>query len=252
MAKAKRVRWECPYGLHPAALGSTRPARDATVRFCLPCSVNAERLVPRTAPALDRERAVKTAARDARRERDRAREHDRRADAARVPVLDANGETFILDAASLLREAWATRELRETVRETIPRPQDRRVPKLTIRRGSSGKGRAAHTDDRAERARDTMSGHAKTYDGVIVLTVAPGLGHEWLRAIIAHEAAHMALPGGHHDPRWRTTYLRTVREMCPNANLPRNRGQASWRIDEEVAAAILASMPDGIDHRTTA
>lgn len=57
MAKSKRVRWECPNGLHPGKLGSTRPKADATVRFCLDCSEIEGVLVQRVVPSLERTRA---------------------------------------------------------------------------------------------------------------------------------------------------------------------------------------------------
>jgi hypothetical protein len=72
--KTKRVRWECPNGEHPGVLGSTRPPKDSIVRYCLPCSEATGRLVERVAPALERKRAAKTAARKSKAQRKRERE----------------------------------------------------------------------------------------------------------------------------------------------------------------------------------
>ena len=71
-----------------------------------------------------------------------------------------------------------------------------------------------------------------------MLTVGPGLGHEWLRAIVVHEAAHAALAAlaESHGPRWRSTYVRALRELY--GVTVRNAG-AAWRLDEAAAAAIL-------------
>ena len=58
MTAAKRIRWQCPSGEHPGELGSTRPRKDSLLRYCLPCSVTAGRLVERVAPALEAKRAA--------------------------------------------------------------------------------------------------------------------------------------------------------------------------------------------------
>jgi hypothetical protein len=72
--KTKRVRWECPNGEHPGVLGSTRPPKDSIVRYCLPCSEASGRLVERVAPALERKRAAKTAARKTKAQKQQERE----------------------------------------------------------------------------------------------------------------------------------------------------------------------------------
>jgi len=59
---SKKVRWECPNGCS-GVLGSTRPRRDDVCRYCLDCSGKAGRLVERRAPALERRREAKSAAR---------------------------------------------------------------------------------------------------------------------------------------------------------------------------------------------
>lgn len=123
-----RVRWECPNG-HPALLGSTRPPLDATVRFCLLCSVGSSRLVKRTAPALERERAARSHTAALRRQNLRdAREREERA------YYTVCG----IDVRELLRIAWALPVCKEWRgrRSSIPRS----LPKLIIRRIRS-KGR---------------------------------------------------------------------------------------------------------------
>lgn len=78
MAAAKRTRWECPTGEHPAVLGPTKPRRDNIVRYCLPCSQATGKLVERVAPVVERRRveqaARTTAKRKAREARTKAKE----------------------------------------------------------------------------------------------------------------------------------------------------------------------------------
>lgn len=71
-----RTHWVCPNGC-PAKLGSTRPRKDDVVRYCLACSAKSGKLVPRSAPALERQRAERSSSQAERRqlklERERAR-----------------------------------------------------------------------------------------------------------------------------------------------------------------------------------
>lgn len=144
MAKARRVKWECPSGRHAAVLGSTRPKKESVVRFCLPCSAEAGELVRRVAPALERKRAARASAAAEKRQSAAQRERARFV----VSVVDYDGTPAALDVRNLLREAWGTRELRD-VRWT------RELPELTVRRG------------KGPRVRRNISGHAKHIDGAI-------------------------------------------------------------------------------------
>lgn len=254
MAKAKRVRWECPNGLHPGVLGSTRPLANSTVRFCLPCSEAAGVLVRRVAPALERKRAATSLAVREKREQQRELARRAKAEALLVPVIDRDGEEFILDAGELLKEAWRTEELRDRQRESWPwRSKFPPVPRLVIRRGGRDAGRPAmrvreggvRQGSRPIRERDALSGHAKYSGERIVLTVRPGLGHEWLRAIIVHEAAHAACPVGvHHGDRWQGAYWRAVCELYgfPVSQI-RIGVHTNWMLDELIAEAILNERP---------
>lgn len=237
----RRVRWECPNGC-PAVLGSTRPPKDATARFCLSCSAKASRLVERSAPALERQRAAKATVRQTKAQQQRERERLAREAALKVTVLDY-GEAGVvtLDAGELLGRAWRSDTLKAARADhglrwmTLP-------PTITIRRGQPDKGRAARMRDPVEavergRVRDTMSGHSKWGTGDIVLTIAPGLGREWLEAIVVHEAAHSALSDGiAHGGTWRSTYIRAMRELY--GVVVWNTSQASWRLDEDITLAL--------------
>ena len=74
-----RVRWDCPNG-HPGVLGPMRPRMDSVVRYCLTCSQQTGRLVPRVAPALERKR-------EAKRQRDAAKRERRRVMRATAKVF---------------------------------------------------------------------------------------------------------------------------------------------------------------------
>lgn len=64
----KQIRWYCPSGWHAAILGSTKPPRDATVRFCLACSAKSKRMVKRIPAVLVKKRTARQLAEKERRE----------------------------------------------------------------------------------------------------------------------------------------------------------------------------------------
>lgn len=246
MAASRRVRWECPSGEHPAVLGSTRPRKNAVVRFCIPCSMEAGVLVERRAPALERGRVAKQAARGAKQQREREQAREAAARACVVSVLPIAGypstDTIELDLRALLREAWATRAMRDARQDwTGGRRRGvwaaHAVPELTVRRGSARAVRAQVR--RPERERDRTSGHAKVGENEIVLTIGPGCGEEWARAVVVHEAAHQAVePGESHSHRWQRVYIAAMRELYGVA--PARVGELSnWRLDEWIARALL-------------
>lgn len=73
MAKAKKqYRWVCPE-CGKGALGPSRPRKDNIVRYCLPCSAKAGKLVARVCPALDNKRNKKAVAKKEAAVRKRAR-----------------------------------------------------------------------------------------------------------------------------------------------------------------------------------
>lgn len=241
---AKRIRWECPHGLHPGVLASSRPRKNATARYCLPCSEEAGVLVERTAPALERKRNAKAAVREQRAQAQRENEQRARELAHKVPVIDAAGNELVLDAGELLARAWKTRELRSQQRDAWRHSKRLPpVPELVVRRGTERAQRARINMERGDpiRLRDAMSGHAAYAGDRIVVTCGPGLGEEWLRAIMVHEAAHAACPlDTRHGARWRSAYVRAVRELYPEvelAPLPELDPRA-WRLDEQIAEAI--------------
>jgi hypothetical protein len=137
------------------------------VRFCLPCSATATRLVARTAPALERERAQAAAASTARRARKVAAQ--RAAGAAQWTVRSADGES--IELFSEMCAMLLTPELRgrreESGRERAWRPD------LTVRRGS----------------KEHVTGHCDVW-GDITLTVGSGAAANEIREVLLHELVH--------------------------------------------------------------
>jgi hypothetical protein len=161
VSKARRIRWECPNGLHPGVLGSTRPPRDSVVRYCWPCSQESGRLVERIAPALETKRAAgaqrSAAKRSAKADRDRAAAIA----AVSAPVTDSD-EPLRVD--KVLSEIWALPTRRAEGAQVIP--------ELAVRRGTK-----SHT-----------SGHCH-YGGRIVVTVGR-VDTASAVATVIHEVAH--------------------------------------------------------------
>lgn len=177
-----RVRWECPAGLHPAVLGASRPRKDATCRYCLPCSTSNARLVLRTAPVVEARRHVRknlTAIQAAKR-----RERERAADLA---YYTACGVDVRDELANLLNTSIA--------REKPPR----RPPWLHIIRRTKSRGGGKRY------------GLARYGDSRITLHVWPEWDVYVLRAVLAHELAHLLTPGASHGPAFKHALHELIR-----------------------------------------
>lgn len=107
-------RWVCPQCGSGAILGE-RPRRNATGRYCLPCSAKSKTLVERTCPKLDAARARSSERARAVAEKRREREKEARL---------FNG----VDLAAELRRVWRVAQRVE------PGLARRDVPELTLRR----------------------------------------------------------------------------------------------------------------------
>lgn len=99
MTATRRIRWECPNGLHPGRLGPRKPRRDDIVRYCLACSEATGRLVERTAPALQRARAAAEE-----RARTRAAQQRQSAAQARRRATERESERYTVDGVDLRDE----------------------------------------------------------------------------------------------------------------------------------------------------
>ena len=175
MAKPTRIRWECPNGLHPGVLGSSRPPLDSIVRYCLPCSQAEGKLIRRTAPALERKRAKGRERSAALTQRKRDRQRQAKADAVSALVY-VNGVETKVRIDKMLEQVW---RLPTRVAECPKEP----VPEITVRRGTDG----------------DASGRCH-YDWRIVVTIGK-CDLARAEALIIHEAAHQIAWGSGRMPR---------------------------------------------------
>lgn len=209
MAAAKRTRWECPTGSHPARLGPRQPRRDDIVRYCLSCSEATGRLVERIAPALERQRQAAA-------ERTKTKAKRARAAAARRRAADVAAETerYTVDGVDLRDEVVRLCRLR-TFGGAGGRLA-RRPPTFIVRRASA-------------RPR-SVYGYAWPSRWRFQVTVFPGVDLAHLRETIVHELVHLYVGGEHsnhhawHGPRWRTVMRQAFREAYgPDIVAPPNR-----------------------------
>lgn len=180
MARIKRVRWACPNGC-PAVLGPSRPRKDDVCRFCLPCSSQKGRLVPRTAPALDKAREDRTATREARRSARAERVEARVRERYTVDGIDLRDEMQVMLRLPLFKDGG--NDLR------------RNVPNLSVRRCT-----------RVPRSRyGVCRFRYGRYD--ILIAAWPGLTATSVRETLLHELVH-AYVGLRvsHGPRFRTAF----------------------------------------------
>jgi hypothetical protein len=175
----RRVRWECPNG-HPAVLGPTRPPRDSVVRYCLICSAKTGRLVSRTAPALERQRAAKdaSAAAKAAARRERAAKERARKKQAEIDLRTIEGVDLLHEMRRLSKlKAFGGREGRLF----------RSPPELVITRRTSMPGRY---------------GYAEPWRNRITMAVWPGLSLADARETLVHEMTHIVVGGHQDDGKW--------------------------------------------------
>lgn len=174
----KRTRWVCPE-CGKGALGPQRPRRNATVRYCLPCSQRAGVLVERQAPALERRRAEREAARKAKAARKRATKQERE------------------DALYVYGGVDLRVDLRVEAKRIMAHPEVG-CPRATwcVRRRRQGRH---------------LTG--VSYGGRVVLTIPAGASAGQALAILAHELAHEATRGDQHGDRWRAVFLGVVQDL---------------------------------------
>jgi hypothetical protein len=192
--KTARVRWECPTGQHPAILASTRPARDAIVRYCLKCSEATGKLTPRVAPALERKRAAAAESAAAKAKAARAK-----AAAAKIKAKAAEDARYTVEGVDLRKEMTKLLKLRifgGTTGRLFRNPPD-----LVISRRSSA------PTSRYGYAEHTWSGRR------ISICTWPGLTLADARETLVHELVHhfVGLHRG-HDEVFRQTMTKAFRE----------------------------------------
>lgn len=200
MAAAKRVRWVCPNGLHPAKLASARPPMDSLERYCVNCSIHTGKLVERIAPALESKRATaaQTAAAKAKAKRAReakARERAKDAEKARYTVegIDLRDEMGCL----LRLKAWKGKF-------GAPGPDGgfHNSPELVISRRTKYPTRLGYAEP--WRWRITIA----TYPGQTLADARETLVHELTHLVVGHQPGSRAW----HGPEFKKTMLAAFKQ----------------------------------------
>lgn len=231
--KVKRVRWECPNGLHPGVLGSTRPRANATVRYCLPCSEAAGVLVERTAPALERKRRVKVEAKRERKTTAKDRAQASLVERARIVCMDAAGREVVVD---LIAEVEECARLLGVKHPAVMVRHMRNLPGT----GASG---------RAWPEKRTVSFTFDRSHGI------DNGSAEYLRALALHEVCHLAdtrrvkqtkrgTRSRWHGPQFKRKLLDAARERWPQiVGFTDDRfvgTRAAYDLDEMIVDALKA------------
>lgn len=201
-------RWICPQ-CGSGVNAPDAPRKDDARRYCLTCTGKTGRLVERTCPALDRQRAersVKQAARtQTRRERDRA---------AEVAARTAGPYDLLAEAKRFARLP--------AIKNQIDRYG---FPTITFRRTTGSKA--------------FTSGHCR-YCVPAEITVTIGCDPHGAVETVMHEMVHAALlTEGHSDRFWYT--LRSLaKEAFPDARFDFVHVRQGWQTDSEIGRAIGA------------
>lgn len=213
-------RWVCPT-CQSGVLAPERPRRDDVRRYCLDCSATAGRLVERTAPSLERQRAINAEARRF------------RSTAAKVTAARRAREAHMIGTVDLLAEArrfWRLTTLAEARRATWRTPGRVALPTIEWRRDRTGM--KSHT-----------SGVCWTQHQRIVITI--GYSPAEAVEVVLHELVHAALPlREKHGPLFRSTLASAAREAYPTVDFAFHEmtgREAYWALDQRIAVGILDS-----------
>lgn len=173
MTKPAMKRWVCP-SCGAGKLAPGRARKDDVRRYCLPCSERTGRLVERSVPSAVAARERKDAARREAAKRERERE------AARLTARH-------MAAGVDIRPEWARLCRLPYVRSLLPRG----VPPITVAWST---------------LKDYVTGHAR-YSGTRVhFTFYEGASRAEVRALLAHELAHVIAPQKGHGEAFRRTF----------------------------------------------
>lgn len=217
-----RVRWECPAGIHPGVLGSTRPRLKSTVRYCLPCSEAAGELVERVAPALERQRAAKTAV--ARKREERNTEQARATKRAQnfLEVRELDGTRGEVDIRKTLERMIRLPVLRDLAERHCPYAR-LRAPEVTLRR-STEKG--------------YNTGHAPYWSWGFVVTASADADRESFEELLLHELLHLLTPGAHHNNRYRSLLAMAAREYWPGIKVRADDADTAYGLDRFIVKTV--------------
>lgn len=220
---ARRVRWECPAGIHPAVLGSTRPRKNATVRYCLPCSEAGGELVERVAPALERQRAAKTAVAHKRNERRSEKARAAKRSRSVLEVREVDGTRGELDIRRTLEKMIRLPVLRDLAERYCPYAH-LRAPEVTLRRSRT----------------QGYSGHAHYYTWGFVVTASADPSRESFEELLLHELVHLLTPGANHNQRYRSLLTMAAREYWPGLKVRADDAKTAYALDAVIIKEVKA------------
>lgn len=216
-------RWTCPT-CDGGVLAPDRPRRDDVRRYCLACSAKSGRLIERTCPALERERAARDERNRAKASAQRARESAaRRAERERAARQRANAAARA-ERAERDRRSYRGYDIIAEAQRIWPLMADyhrgRPMPMITLRRRSRG-----YTTGRAN-------------DLHLALTMGGSLDHVlW---VLLHELAHAAAPAPRdwHNERWASCYVEAARARWGAEHFQGVRAAKGYAVDRYVAPAV--------------
>jgi len=190
--KTKQARWKCPQ-CNEGILAPTKPRKNDTRRYCLPCSAKQGTLIERTAPALQAKREKRAAYTTAKIKQKRQTERKRQQPKKLQEKCDTKRKQIIHQEAQRI---W---ELMHDWHKGKP------LPHITIARGQN---------------RGKQYGHAYGHQNRLQINIDPYQTPERSKrawAVLTHELAHCACPpikttgknrNAHHE-----TFYRCIRHV---------------------------------------
>jgi hypothetical protein len=231
----ERHRWVCPNCGDGVLLGA-RPRRNATARFCLPCSKQASVLVERGCPVLKRKRAQKRDVRETKRKRQQAKARE-------------------LETVSGLHVPTELRKICRTLtrRRVFPRglgggediELDLRIRRVKKPRPARvGKEMWARYVEGIETYR---SGRANGFR--VVLELGCRCPRHLVLALLLHELCHVAAPAGErHGDHFATLLAEGAKELWGIDLETIHR--ASYDLDSELERKLEAHLEDRFPRKT--
>lgn len=213
-------RWVCP-ACAQGCLAPSKPRMDDVRRYCLPCSAKTGRLVRRTCPTLDKQRATRAAQAKEKRAKQRVRKS-----AARDAVWVHQGCDLEVEAKALWRAMYAEKR-------TVPP-----LPVIRLRRGTSysRSGRAEWRIDRTATYERTVVDH-------VTVCFHPDRPLVDVLMVLAHELAHHAAGlSARHGKRWADVYARGVLGRYGRQEVGWARPESGYAMDGWVTEVIRLSL----------
>jgi hypothetical protein len=201
---ANKTFWICPQ-CGDRKRGGVRPRKNATVRFCLPCSAKTDYLVERSAPVLERKREASRA----------------KSVAKRAAKMEKAKQKWIVAGIDIIAECdrvWRLPSLREF-------HKGRAKPVVEFQRRHKGN----HT-----------SGHAIPTLNRVFLTLPDNQAEVY--GVILHELVHCALPPSTaHKPLFWNVLQQATRERWPESKClidAHNGWERQAQVDQSIARAL--------------